>query len=270
MARGNARETIFFQPRDWERFLDILADLKRSRPFKLYAYCLMSNHLHLLIEPLAASISNIMGLLLGRYAKYLNARLDRVGHVFQDRFKTSLCPKDAYFKHLVRYIHFNPVRAGMAEDPAGWPYSSHHEYLGQRGRGLVDQDLLLSMFHEDVQVARWEYRSYMTEGLESASTIVRSILPAPAEPLQAVGEYFNIDSCRATLEELAVISAKSSGISLAQLRSPGKVSAVCQARRRFAAAAFDSGYTVTEIALYLRISLPAVSRALGAISAEVK
>jgi REP element-mobilizing transposase RayT len=118
MARGNAKQNIFLSREDWECFLRFLTELKTERPFKLYAYCLMSNHLHLLIEPVASSISAVMNILLSRYAKYLNRRLGRSGHVFQERFRAPICQKDSYFQALVRYIHLNPVRAGIAAEPS--------------------------------------------------------------------------------------------------------------------------------------------------------
>ena len=154
IARGNARQNIFLCEQDWERFLDMLEQLKSDRPFRLYAYCLMSNHLHLLIEPLAATLSGVMNNLLSRYARYFNREQGRTGHVFQERFKSVLCWKDSQFLEQSRYIHLNPVRGGIVADPSAWPYSGHREYLGCGGRSLIDQGLLLSMFTEDAPEAR--------------------------------------------------------------------------------------------------------------------
>src|SRR5579883_3064641 len=111
ISRGNAKQEIFFEKRDWQRFLDLLSDVKNATRLNVLAYCLMPNHFHLLVRTGPVRLSTIMQQLLTRYAAYFNTRTGRVGHVFQSRFKAYLCDRDAYLLELVRYIHLNPVRA---------------------------------------------------------------------------------------------------------------------------------------------------------------
>jgi len=269
MARGNARQNIFLCQEDWESFLDILSEIKATRPFRLYAYCLMSNHLHLLIEPASCTISALMNVLLSRYAKRLNRRLGRTGHVFQERFRAPFCLKDSHFQELVRYIHLNPVRAGIAVEPSAWPYSGHHEYLGRGPRRLVDQGLLLSMFNEDIGLARAAYQRFVFDTLAADPSKTTSIPPrVPPAPIvgyaRISSELIDIAPQRTDLEDLLAACASTAGIPVNLLQSPAKVHRVCRARREFIKTALMAGYTATEIAARLRLSLAAVSKALSA------
>src|SRR6266404_5236401 len=123
ITRGNNRRQIFNSPADYEKFLSLLAVQKTKLPFFLYAYCLMSNHVHLLLERQASTVGRIMQRLLTGYAQYYNRRYRRVGHLLQGRHKAILCQSERYLAELVRYIHLNPVRAGMVTRPEDYEYS---------------------------------------------------------------------------------------------------------------------------------------------------
>src|SRR5437773_208027 len=117
ITRGNNRRQIFNSPSDYEKFLSLLAVQKIKLPFFLYAYCLMSNHVHLLIERQASTVGRIMHRLLIGYAQYYNRRYERIGHLLQGRHKAILCQSERYLAELVRYIHLNPMRAAMVRLP---------------------------------------------------------------------------------------------------------------------------------------------------------
>src|SRR5436309_15591046 len=140
IARGNNRRRIFDAPADYEKFLSLLTRLKVRLPFFLYAYCLMTNHVHLLIERQAHTIGRIMHRVLTGYSQYYNRRYRRVGHLFQGRHKAILCQSDRYMAELVRYIHLNPVRAKMVRNAERYPHSSQCSYLGIRSDAIVDVD----------------------------------------------------------------------------------------------------------------------------------
>jgi REP element-mobilizing transposase RayT len=112
---------------------------KERFQFSLYAYCLMTNHFHLLLETRLANISRIMHYIKGSYTTYYNIRHRRTGHLFQGRFKSIVVDKDNYFLELTRYIHLNPVRAGAVSDPVAYQWSSYRGYLGRKDEYL-DQD----------------------------------------------------------------------------------------------------------------------------------
>lgn len=268
MARGNARQNIFLCEEDWEFFLDLLEEQRAKTPFRLYAYCLMTNHLHLLMEPVAATISLIMKILLSRYARYFNARLGRTGHVFQDRFRAPICQKGPYFQELARYIHLNPVRAGIVGDPAAWPYSGHREYLGKGRRALVDQGLLLSMFDQDAAAARDAYERFILEGMQTVSgegIAARSPLAIAGGSNEqiATGENHEAVPLRRDFDEIVAGVTSLGGASVDAVRGLSRVRSVCRVRREFMRAALGDGHSMTDIADYLRLSVAAVSKALA-------
>lgn len=129
-GKGNRGVPIFIEQPDYEGFLDQLRDFAVECGVRVHAYCLMANHFHLLVEVGEVPVSKLMHRLLFRHARYVNRRYGFRGHLFGDRFWSKLCPYDAYLLELLRYIHLNPVRAGLTEVPESYRWSSHRIYLG--------------------------------------------------------------------------------------------------------------------------------------------
>jgi REP element-mobilizing transposase RayT len=165
ISRGNRKQGIFLDEKDLEKFLAYLSDYKERYTFQLYAYALMKNHLHLLLEVKDISLSRIMQSLLYRYTRYFNWRHGEVGHLFQGRYKAILCDKDAYLLELVRYIHLNPVRAKMAKSPEDYAWTGHLSYLGRGERPLIDEDCVLEQFNDKKPLGRRGYRQFVWEGI---------------------------------------------------------------------------------------------------------
>ena len=164
IARGNERRDIFHSKEDFQKFLALLSARKQRLPFFLYAYCLMTNHFHLLIERREDSIGRIMHRVLTGYSQYYNRKYRRSGHLFQGRHKSILCQSDRYLCELVRYIHLNPVRANIVRKPERYPQSSHRAYLGLEAADLVDVDPVLRHFGSRKKAAREHYVSYIAAG----------------------------------------------------------------------------------------------------------
>ena len=131
MARGNNGRDIFDTADAGQRFLSILADTVERNGWQLYSYCLMPNHYHLLIETPAGGLGRGMKRLNGVYTQWYNAKQARTGHLYQGRYRSKLVDKDAYLLQLVRYIARNPVRAGLADQPERWLWSSSRALFGQ-------------------------------------------------------------------------------------------------------------------------------------------
>lgn len=166
ITRGNNRRPIFNSPADYEKFLSLLGSQKIKLPFFLYAYCLMTNHVHLLIERRADKLGRIMHRLLTGYSQYYNRRYRRTGHLLQGRHKAILCQSERYLAELVRYIHLNPVRAKMVSRPEQYKYSGHRAYLGLDPAGIVDVDPVLRHFGARKKDARDAYRQFVNAGMK--------------------------------------------------------------------------------------------------------
>lgn len=141
-ARGNRDAPLFVEDGDREFFLRCLHEFGARFSVDVHAYCLMTNHFHLLLQVAAIPVSQLMHRLLQRHAQYINRLYGHRGHLFADRFWARPCPDDSYAISALRYIHQNPVRAGLASAPEIYRWSSHRVYLGLVGVGWVKTALL--------------------------------------------------------------------------------------------------------------------------------
>ena len=168
IVRGNQRQKVFYETGDFVRYLKYLGETLRERAFKLYAYCLMPNHVHLFLEQRSCfPLSRTMQRLQTAYTYFFNKRHHKSGHLFQGRYKSILVDSDTYLLQLVRYIHLNPWRAKLEESFGKYPWSSHSQYLRKVKESLaaVETDSVLKMLSSVKAVARKRYREYMLEGL---------------------------------------------------------------------------------------------------------
>ncbi|MDH3504664.1 MAG: transposase [Nitrospirota bacterium] len=165
IARGNRRTTLFHDEADYAAYLERLERYRRRDSLRCYAFILMSNHLHLLVETGEVPLSRTMQTLQFTYTQYYNGRYRKIGHLFQGRYKAILCDRDTYLLELVRYLHLNPARLRQPQDPWGYPWSSHGVYLGQSGPVEIETLPILEQFHRQVGPARKAYRQFLQEGL---------------------------------------------------------------------------------------------------------
>jgi REP element-mobilizing transposase RayT len=141
--RGNAREVIFLDELDYMEFLRALATAVAQARWLCHSYCLLPNHYHLLLETPEPTLATGMRCLNGRFAQRFNRRYDRVGHVFQGPYGAELVQTDAHLRETCRYIALNPVRAGLCEDPAEWPWSSYAALAGlEEGPSFLTLDFV--------------------------------------------------------------------------------------------------------------------------------
>lgn len=167
ISRGNQRQRIFRSDKDRSHYLDLLSRYQKRYDFHLYAYVLMSNHVHLLVEAGEIPLAKVMQGLQQSYTLYFNRKYGLVGHLFQGRYKDIGCDRDAYLLELVRYIHLNPVRSKLVKDPMDYPWSSHRVYLG-KGSGhdeCVQREWILSQFSGRVSEALRQYKEFVLDGI---------------------------------------------------------------------------------------------------------
>lgn len=164
MVRGINKQNIFHDNDDRLHFLRILRQIKLKHPFMLLAFCLMDNHVHLLIKETNEAISQIMKRIENSYAFWYNAKYKRVGHVFQNRFNSEPVTTERYLLAVLRYIHQNPVKASMVEEPGDWTWSSHRDYLGESYPYVaIDKDLIQNLFGSEENIAIKNYREFISE-----------------------------------------------------------------------------------------------------------
>ncbi len=144
MMRGVNRQQIFEDQQDNEKFLEILKEYQEISGYKVFAYCLMGNHFHLLMKFEGEPIEQAMKRIGAKYVYWFNTKYGRVGHLFQDRFKSEPIEDDRYFLCCVRYIHQNPVKAKISKINQ-YPYSSYQVYLKPRKDDFVDTRFLYSL-----------------------------------------------------------------------------------------------------------------------------
>ena len=142
-ARGNEQRPIFRDDRDRRQYLDRVAHYRERFRFQLLAYCLMTNHVHLAVRSGAVPLSRVMAGLQSAYTQWFNRRHERVGHLFQGRYKAFLVQEDRYLVALIRYVHLNPVAAGVVKNASTYSWSSDRYFRRGTGPSWLDLDAAL-------------------------------------------------------------------------------------------------------------------------------
>lgn len=163
VQRGNYRQPIFVTDRDRERFEETLGKYREALDYRIHAYCLMGNHVHLLLETRRANLSKVLQRIMGSYTLYYNRKRQKVGHLFQGRSKAFLVDGAGHLLDVSRYIHLNPVRAEMIKKPEDYRWSSLKDYApGTQGRAWVTTERVLGKVEND----RGRYLRFVYAGMK--------------------------------------------------------------------------------------------------------
>ncbi|MCD6581014.1 MAG: transposase [Desulfuromusa sp.] len=180
MNRGRRGDEVFSTAEDFQEFINILTESAELWDVKISAYCLMTNHYHLLVQTPKGNLSRFMRHLNGVYTQRYNRRHGYDGQLFRGRYKAILVEEDNYLLELVRYIHRNPVRAGIIDNIEQYPWSSHHSYLSSEKSNWLHKDFILKMFSSDFKKSHRAYQQFIIkEDSEEISQIYeKKKLPA--------------------------------------------------------------------------------------------
>ena len=164
-ARGNERKTIFRATENYEKFIGYLESATERYGAKIHCFCLMPNHYHLLLETPRGNLHTILHHLNTSYTNYFNSKTRRAGHLLQGRYHAILVEKDGYALELSRYIHLNPVRAHLVNDPSRYDWSSYSVYIGiGKGWKWLEKRFILNQISSKERRAQRGYEKYVKEG----------------------------------------------------------------------------------------------------------
>jgi REP element-mobilizing transposase RayT len=265
MARGNNGQKTFIDNTDYANFLEVLRKTKARYPFKIYAYVLMPNHLHMLIEVQANPSAVIMQSVLTGYARYFNIRHKRRGHLFQGRYKAIVCQQDAYLMVLMSYIHMNPVRAKLVASPQQWQWSGHQDYLGKVKEPIIDRGVVTELLGQG-SAGMKKYQHCISDGI--GREYMDDLHPAENSPF--LGSDTFVDSFirgtddgkpKKSIEELTLEIAKRNGVSVRAVCGADSDRIVTQVRKDIVLSAVcEYGHEKSAVARYLQCDPSYVTR----------
>lgn len=163
--RGLNKRNVFLANNDYQYFLEKIKFLLGELDHRVYCYCLLPNHYHLLVETKREKLSKLMSRLLTSYGNYFNRKYFRSGPIFQDRFKSIVIQKESYFFELSRYIHLNPVKLGLAVKAEDYPYSSLNEIVFKNGYGIVHQESVSELIGKEEKDLK-NYLNFIYQGID--------------------------------------------------------------------------------------------------------
>jgi REP element-mobilizing transposase RayT len=300
IGRGIEKKRIFYNDGDRVDFLNRISDLCCSGKFMVYAWALMPNHFHLLARSGKAPLANNMRKLLTGYVVNFNGRHKRYGHLFQNRYKSIVCEDDPYLLELTRYIHLNPLRAGLVKSFAElnrYLWSGHSVIMGRVKRGWQDRDTILAYFHHERAPAIDYYARFVKKGVSMGRRpelvgggLIRSqggwsqvlslrrsgervasdarvlgssefVQAMIAEAEAKEKETLRLSSKVTDLFQLSSKIAEGEGLEPQELRTGSRKKHVVKARKLFCQLAVRKmGYSGAAVARFLGVSTSAVNR----------
>ena len=259
VLRGNHRQPIFSGTDDYLSFECVVAGALERYGASLFAYCWMTNHVHLAIRIAEAPLGSVMGIVASRYARAKQRAVPTTGHLFERRYRARLVDADRYLLALVRYIHLNPVRAQMVADARDYRWSSHRAYLGAPCPAWLCLDPVLSRFGPSDDAAHAAYRRFMCESPdpgegEALTSVTRRGPVRSNERDRLVTSVLDAPHRRPprSLETIAAEVARAQGVTVEELRSKRRRPELVSARVDIARVALLEGAAnLSGVARYL-------------------
>jgi len=259
--RGNHRQPIFFLDSDRAYLETVVSDTASRLQARIHAFCWMTNHLHLVVQVSETPLGAIIGRIASRYARTVQRCVETTGHLFERRYHAVLVDADEYLLTLLRYIHLNPVQAGMVTEPAAYRWSSHNSYLGRDQRSWVTTDFALRLLSSTPEQAVEIYRRFMGGSDDAGRGVTDMALPHQEHPMilgsdRFIARFSSVDwkpRSHKTLEDLIADCCARFRVTAEQLAAKDLVRELAAARAWIAHTA-----AVGQVA-----SICAVARRLG-------
>lgn len=258
IARGNNKEYIFRESIDKGYFIKLLRENSPIMEYEIYGYVFMDNHYHIIIQTNREKLQKIMHQINNKYSKYFNRKYKRVGHVFQGRYKAALIQDERYILNLLRYIHRNPVRAGLCTKVEDYRWSSDINYR-KNIRSFINTDLVLEMLDKNSEAAVSKYKE-LTEAEEK--TKYSELNAIGDEAYKILCESRKAIKQRKRLDEILI----ETGISIdnyQMIKSGARKRILTQFKIRYALEAKEQHYSLTEIGQHIGITAVAVKDMLN-------
>jgi REP element-mobilizing transposase RayT len=289
-ARGNNKQKIFMDTQDYTVYLDRIKRYYNRYPFFLYAYALMSNHIHLAIETREIPLSKIMQGIQQSYSHYVHKKYSYVGHLYQGPYGAVLYDKDEFALNLVRYIHRNPIEARLVENPVEYSWSSHRIYMNMENCSFLDKKFVLEMFPCDETKAIQMFNKFVLEGPQSLENFdfddvrdrqvigkkqfverVKNRIENSSYDKKFDLNYDFTALTKKTLSEILKIVSKQTKVSADSILSPSRLRDITKARRMFAfISAKYGGYGTVEISKFLKKNTSSVSYMIHKLESELE
>ena len=277
ILRGNAGDPVFFDEADRYRFYLLLQEGTERFGFRVHAFCCMTTHIHLALQVGEIPLSRIMQNLSLRYTAWINRRRRRTGHVFQGRYKALLVDSDSYLLELVRYIHLNPVRAGVVRFAEDYPWSGQRAYLGLEVLPWLSSDWTLSRFFPDLTKARRGYAEFVNEGRAEgrrdefhSGTCDGRILGDDRFAEEVLHRVNERDRPPVRLPALIEAVCTQYGLTPEALRAPGKSRPASEARAQAALLVREAPHlSLSELGRHLDRDVAALSQAAQRLALRV-
>ncbi len=271
VLRGNHQESLFGSAADRNVLNDIVADVLTRFDCRIHAFCWMVNHLHALLQIADCPLGKIMQRIAARYSRYRHKALNTSGHLFERRHRAKLVDVDTYFLTLLRYIHLNPVKAKIVNDPSDYPWSSHRAFLGAESISWLTTGFGLSLFSDDLVQARIAYERFVLEPREEADEDL-DLKAHPGDSRILGTDQFIADiplvsrkpHSPLTLEQFAESLCAQHHINADLLRSPSRTRYLASIRVAFSIQAIERRVaTLCEIARFLNRDPSSLTKLLG-------
>ncbi|MBL8200170.1 MAG: transposase [Chromatiales bacterium] len=260
--RGNHRQAIFHDPADRSVLDAIVRGACERTGVQVLAYCWMTNHIHLVAQVDRQPLGDLMQIIGSRYARYLQRRGGTTGHLFERRYHAVTVTRQDHLLHVVRYVHLNPVRAGLVVTPGDYLWSSHRCYLGQTELPWVYPATVLRALAPAWPEARHAFARFCGEALSDPNCMAtaRNLLSAPPVRDSQVAER-PLRSGR-SLDEIIVAVCCRAGVAEQHLAAPGKSHMLSALRTEIAILATDEGVaSLTDVARRFNRDLSSIARA---------